>query len=218
MIFNLLTKAKEIFYKNNQNVEEALDEINNNLDRQNMYYNGIDLNTLIDTTNGYCNKCTNTPTNGNGFIEVIRRNDSTLIMQRYTKYNDNRVYTRTCNSGTWSNWVEHPISDNLSYKNIVDQITVEKGTITAYVENGIVTIRVDVKGWDGGFVAGVINNNMYIPRDTVGGVYISATSATDKDKFIAAYVNAAGKIYIWTTDAGIVYNESVSFVYPARYI
>ena len=33
MIFNLITKAKDLFYKNGKNVEEALDEVNNNISK-----------------------------------------------------------------------------------------------------------------------------------------------------------------------------------------
>ena len=46
MIFNLITKAKELLYKNGKNVEEALDEVNEKL-------NTVEEISITKVTNGY---------------------------------------------------------------------------------------------------------------------------------------------------------------------
>lgn len=89
---------------------------NSNLENLNRFYKQIDLNNLLDTTNGYCDGCTNAPVSGeNGFIEVIRRHNTDIAMQRYTLFVSNRVYTRTydVNNG-WKPWVKHSLYSDFS--------------------------------------------------------------------------------------------------------
>ena len=50
MIFNLIRKAKEVIYKNGQNVEEALDEINSNLTAT-ILYKGVKTYEINDIPN-----------------------------------------------------------------------------------------------------------------------------------------------------------------------
>lgn len=62
MILNLITKAKELLYKNGKNVEEALDEVNSNLELKtvtitkatNDYAEIYDNNTYCYVKNGIC--------------------------------------------------------------------------------------------------------------------------------------------------------------------
>ena len=60
---------------------------------------------------------TNTPYGGNRsfflLVETWGVSSSNYLKQTLTYYNDNKTYTRTCNSGTWSSWKE--ISADTTY-------------------------------------------------------------------------------------------------------
>lgn len=78
--------------------------------RFNTQQNSPDLNTLTTNYLGYVTSSTNGPSgvNASGQLIVASRNTSTntWCLQVYSPYNSDNIYTRTCNGGTWTNWVK----------------------------------------------------------------------------------------------------------------
>lgn len=101
-------------------VKEAVNTANSNLDKLHQTFSGEDLNTILDIANGFCDgACANIPNAGvPGFLEVIRRNDTNIVMQRFTQNSDKRVFTRSYVGGTWSAWVGGALNSDLEYTNI----------------------------------------------------------------------------------------------------
>lgn len=56
----------------------------------------------------------------NGYVEVFTRDDSDpFISQRYTTYNDGRIFARVNNNGTWTRWKElSALTATTEYTNI----------------------------------------------------------------------------------------------------
>lgn len=80
------------------NIDNAKVEVSSTL-------NGVDLNTVKDQTAFYyCNDCTNRPIASNGYFFVQRLNNN-YIRQEYTTAVSNLKYIRTCNNGTWTDWI-----------------------------------------------------------------------------------------------------------------
>lgn len=161
MIFNLITKAKELFYKNGKTVEGALDELNESLTAldSEAVLGGIDVFTINKNTKIYAGNATNLPegVNPNGHLEVSYAGEGFKFLRFIPDGHGTRVFTNLCWGGTWQGWEELATNSDLANDTsgklvgymATDTFTADKmmnvtsGQIKVTNRNGIVTIVVN---------------------------------------------------------------------------
>lgn len=66
---------------------------------------GVNLNNYLSFTVGYTNDAINKPAGvSNGYFEAIPAKGGVMVLQRYTPYNSNAVYTRQKTNDRWTEW------------------------------------------------------------------------------------------------------------------
>lgn len=71
-----------------------------------LFDNNGDCNTLKSTGLYYTVSAKNTPEATNGMLEVFANNAQTMVFQRFTRFQSNRVFTRTYYVNAWSGWLQ----------------------------------------------------------------------------------------------------------------
>ncbi|KFN85402.1 hypothetical protein H702_10115, partial [Streptococcus equinus JB1] len=109
-----LDVAGEI-YANNKPIQHH--QLTNNDGRSPYNASGtVDLNTKTVNSFFSCNEPINGPTVGSGanefYVSVYSESDNYLSQQAIQK-NSGRMFTRTRHNGTWTNWIEYALKDEL---------------------------------------------------------------------------------------------------------
>ena len=94
MIFNLITKAKNIFYKNNKNVAEALDDINSEVSSMSQSLDIVnkDINDIKENVSDLDTKAENNKANFNNYLPKSGGTvNGNLTANRYTSNKDSAV-------------------------------------------------------------------------------------------------------------------------------
>lgn len=69
-------------------------------------FNGLNIDTITNSIEGYCVNCTNTPGGSNGYLKVEPVHvDIGYIKQTYTVVTNGKTFIRVKN-GTWGTWIE----------------------------------------------------------------------------------------------------------------
>jgi len=121
MIFNLITKAKELFYKNGKTVEAALDELNESLDATNDKLINFGWIPNLDSQSEiafmsialYSGQATNAPSNKAGVVMAYKADGMTI--QNAFSWADNVMYVRN-HTSEWSGWTKYVTNSDLDWK------------------------------------------------------------------------------------------------------
>ncbi|QBX24779.1 capsid and scaffold protein [Streptococcus phage Javan206] len=148
-----LDVAGEI-YANNKPIQHH--QLTNNDGRSPYNASGtVDLNTKTVNSFFSCNEPINGPTVGSGanefYVSVYSESDNYLSQQAIQK-NSGRMFTRTRHNGTWTNWIEYALKDEL--KNQINTGWQSAGYAGSYYKRSgdVLAIRFDFKGNGNTFV------------------------------------------------------------------
>lgn len=165
----------------------ALKELSEEFEKTYCSFYMKDLNTITRQCAGYCNDCTNRPEGlGNGYLEVIPRGNglTNLILQRYTLYENNKVYARQLLDGTnWTEWTDRlddylPLSGG-DLSGSID-ITKESPYIAVGNGKGRTSLHTSISGDRG--IYDVSYDDWTIVRRADGTVEIPHTTKINKKK------------------------------------
>lgn len=104
----------------------------------------VDLNTKTVNSFFSCNEPTNGPTVGTGlnqfYVSVYSESDNYLSQQAIQK-NSGRMFTRTRQNGTWTNWIEYAPLNSVAEFTAVNQTKVYSATLAGPYGFGIAVTR-----------------------------------------------------------------------------
>ena len=175
----------------------ALKELGYIVKNSDMFISDYDLNSINWKTSGYCSGCANIPNGAsNGYIEVIPQgyDGKSLVLQRYTNYNNSKVYTRQLLDGTnWTEWSEQDVKP-----------------FGSYIGNGSASSRTIETGGKGRLLLVYKEGSDVAALVTPQGALVKNIGEADGTQAQSAYyVN--GKFYIATTSA--YFNQSGATYY-----
>ncbi|QBX15740.1 capsid and scaffold protein [Streptococcus phage Javan207] len=157
-----LDVAGEI-YANNKPIQHH--QLTNNDGRSPYNASGtVDLNTKTVNSFFSCNEPINGPTVGSGanefYVSVYSESDNYLSQQAIQK-NSGRMFTRTRHNGTWTNWIEYALKDEL--KNQINTGWQSAGYAGSYYKRSgdMLAIRFDFKGNGNTFVFAEVPSSVF---------------------------------------------------------
>lgn len=124
----------------------------------------VDLNTKTINSFFSCNDPTNGPTVGTGlnefYVSVYSESDKYVSQQAIQK-SSGRMFTRTRHNGTWTNWIEYALKDEL--KNQINTGWQSAGYAGSYYKRSgdVLAIRFDFKGNGNTFVFAEVPSSVF---------------------------------------------------------